>query len=219
MRFALLYSSDSSKNWRQKMVKSMGNLFRKDQSGFTITELVIAVGIGAVLAGIAIPALSSWAPKYRLKRAARDVFSNFQLAKMTAIKENKACTITFNQDLVEDGNTHNYDYVVFVDSDEDAEYDSGERIETKVDFSKAGPGKTNPYLGISFDTSEGGGDGLTFLPNNDGLPSIAFKPDGLPYKNTLSGLGLFGVGTVFLMNSEGDTKKVVLASAGRIRIE
>ena len=50
-------------------------------------ELMITIVILCVLLGLAIPAFSSWIPNYRLRGAARDIYSNFQFAKMTAVKD------------------------------------------------------------------------------------------------------------------------------------
>ncbi len=99
---------------------------RKD--GLTGIELLVAFVVLGILASIAIPGFSSWLPNYRLRAAARDVFSDFQLAKFTSIKRNPYCTVTFNQAI--GGKT--YDYVVYVDSDNDLEYDAGEDIITRV---------------------------------------------------------------------------------------
>jgi type IV fimbrial biogenesis protein FimT len=48
------------------------------------------------MVAIAIPGFSSWLPNYRLKSAARDVYSNLQLAKMGAIRNKADCSITYS---------------------------------------------------------------------------------------------------------------------------
>jgi type IV fimbrial biogenesis protein FimT len=173
------------------------------KDGFTLIELLMTFVILGIMVSIAIPGFSRWLPNYRLKSAARDVFSNFQLAKLTSIKRNSYCTITFNQAI----SGTNYDYVVYVDSDRDLEYDAGEDVITKLLWTD--------YKAVSFDITQGGGDGLTFTNNDDGLPSIAFTFTGLP-KNNSGGLG---AGSVFLTNPNGKATKVVVSSAGNIRIE
>jgi Tfp pilus assembly protein FimT len=50
----------------------------------------------AILASLAIPGFSRWLPNYRLKGAARDLYSNFQLAKAGAIRERAQWAVVFN---------------------------------------------------------------------------------------------------------------------------
>ena len=67
----------------------------KNDSGFSLIELIMVILIVGVLTGIAVPGFVAWIPKYRVKDAAQDLYSNIQLAKMEAIKRNTNCTITF----------------------------------------------------------------------------------------------------------------------------
>jgi prepilin-type N-terminal cleavage/methylation domain-containing protein len=64
--------------------------------GFTLIEMVVTISIFSILAAIAIPSFITWLPGYNLKSAARDVFSNMQMAKLDAIKRNASCTVTFD---------------------------------------------------------------------------------------------------------------------------
>jgi prepilin-type N-terminal cleavage/methylation domain-containing protein len=69
----------------------------KGSSGFTIIELLVAMVIFSILAGIAIPAFSVWIPRQRLKNAVRDVYSNMQLAKLEAIRNARDCKVTVDE--------------------------------------------------------------------------------------------------------------------------
>jgi len=173
------------------------------KDGFTLMELMVTMVVLAIVVTITIPVFARWLPDYRLRAAARDLYSNFQLAKMTAVRNNANCAITFNQAV---GGTV-YDYVVFVDSDNDVEYDVGEEIVTSVLWTA--------YKDVNFDATQGGGDGLNFGNNDDGLPCVAFRSNGLP-RNNAGGLGM---GTAFLINTKNMTRSVVLSSGGNIRIQ
>jgi prepilin-type N-terminal cleavage/methylation domain-containing protein len=180
------------------------SVFEERESGFTLAELMVVIGIVALLAGVVTPNLIGWLPNYRMRSAATDLYSNFQKAKLTAIKQHSLCTITFNQPV---GGT-TYDYVVFIDEDNDMEYDPpDDRAIARILLSS--------YNSVSFDTSQGGGDGLTFTSNDVGRPAIAFRTNGLPRNNG----GGFGSGTVHLVNTRNRTTSVVISAAGNIRID
>ncbi len=65
------------------------------RSGFTLIQLTIVIALLAILTAVGVPNFLSWLPKYRLKRAARDLYSNLHLAKMSAIKANKDCRVNY----------------------------------------------------------------------------------------------------------------------------
>ncbi|MDH4205435.1 MAG: prepilin-type cleavage/methylation domain-containing protein, partial [Desulfobacteraceae bacterium] len=65
------------------------------RSGFTLIQLTIVIALLAILTAVGVPNFLSWLPKYRLKSAARDLYSNLHLAKMSAIKANKDCMVKY----------------------------------------------------------------------------------------------------------------------------
>jgi type IV fimbrial biogenesis protein FimT len=70
----------------------------KKNSGFTLIELLVVIVVIGIFVAIGVPNFMSWLPKYRLKSAVRDLYSNMQLAKMTAVKSNQNCIVTYSTD-------------------------------------------------------------------------------------------------------------------------
>jgi type IV fimbrial biogenesis protein FimT len=74
--------------------KNPGN----DQKGFTIPEMLIVLILIAIVAGIGYGAFSRMSINANLRTAARDIASDFQLARQRAMAEGTPLTITFNDD-------------------------------------------------------------------------------------------------------------------------
>ena len=68
----------------------------KRVQGFTLIEVLVVICILTILLTIAIPGFIRWLPSYRLKGAARDLYSSLQLAKMGAVKERGEWAVVFN---------------------------------------------------------------------------------------------------------------------------
>jgi type IV fimbrial biogenesis protein FimT len=79
---------------REKGLPAFGGA--RGDRGFTLIELMITIIILSVLLGLAIPGFSRWLPNYRLRGAARDIYSNLQYAKMTAVKDRAGCGVLFD---------------------------------------------------------------------------------------------------------------------------
>jgi type IV fimbrial biogenesis protein FimT len=166
----------------------------RNNRGFSIMELMTVIGIMAILAGIAVPNYIRWRNNSQLSRATQALYSNFQSAKIQAIRSSKLCTITFD--------TVAGNYTVFVDDDQDLTLDAGEQVIRTVAWSE--------YPGVSLNTVLGGGDGLIFTnPTN----AIAFAPNGFCLNNT----GSLAGGTVFLRNNHRQTR-INITPAGSVSI-
>ena len=65
-------------------------------SGFTLTERMVAIAVLALLASLAMPNFLTWLSNYRLRSGAEEIQSTLQLTRMTAIKENTSATVLFD---------------------------------------------------------------------------------------------------------------------------
>ncbi len=68
----------------------------KNNSGFTLIEVIVVSVLIGIMTAIAIPNYINWLPNYRLKGAARDLYSNMQKARLIAVKENRNTAIEFD---------------------------------------------------------------------------------------------------------------------------
>lgn len=66
----------------------------KKQSGFTLIEMMTAIGILGILAAVAIPGYISWLPQIRLSGATHQIVGDLMNARMLAVKESKDVTIS-----------------------------------------------------------------------------------------------------------------------------
>lgn len=70
-----------------------------ENEGFTLIEILTVIAIIAVVAGIILPSVTSWLPKYRLRSGAEEIHSTLQLARLGAIKQNTTATVSFDTTL------------------------------------------------------------------------------------------------------------------------
>ena len=68
----------------------------RNKAGFSMIELMVVIGILAIVSAIAVPNLIAWYQHQGLRSAVVELQSNLQLAKMSAVKQNQDCSVTIN---------------------------------------------------------------------------------------------------------------------------
>jgi type IV fimbrial biogenesis protein FimT len=159
------------------------------QAGFTLVELMIVIVVIAILSAIAVPNIISWLPNYRAKAAARDMISNFQKAKMAAVKRNTDVVITFTTGAYSP-NGQVGSYQIFVDDDGDGNFTAG------VDHELA---QVNMPRNVSLYSA----NNTTFTGDTTGFNSRA-----LPLKK----------GSVKIRNNKSRYYKASLSFAGNVKL-
>jgi prepilin-type N-terminal cleavage/methylation domain-containing protein len=169
-------------------MKSMMKI-RQQSSGFTLIEVMVVIVIIAVLAAIAIPAFSGWLPDYRLRRAARDLYSNLQRAKIGAIKSNSEWRVYF------DNSVNPGRYFLCSGPGANAAWDTPPALggDDDVEMTLS----LSDYEGVDF----GNGDAPTNIDGDPFGPAIDYAPN--PLTNfTPRGTVNFN-GYVYISNSKG----------------
>ena len=170
----------------------------RTKSGLTIVELMIAMAIMMIAMAIAIPTYNRTIKSTAdLKGAARQIYSDIQLARLRAVSNNTPYGLDF--DSTAD------DYIVFQDADGSFQYEVGETIVKLVQFA-AGHG----FAEVGFDPNYGGGDGVTFSAGGV-VNAFSFSTRGLPSPS----------GSVYLRNqkSGAEGRMIVVNNMGGVRIQ
>jgi type IV fimbrial biogenesis protein FimT len=115
-------------------------------SGFTLVEMMIVIGIAAIVLAMAAPGFSALIQNLRVTAATNDFFSAINLARSEAIKRGARVNMTT---VAADGNWED-GWVVFVDRNDNLRPDAGDEI-----VQEYGPAGRGIAIQSNFDESAG----------------------------------------------------------------
>ncbi|UCG20580.1 MAG: prepilin-type N-terminal cleavage/methylation domain-containing protein [Deltaproteobacteria bacterium] len=101
------WNNGSETGWRQHLdIKELVMVWRKnftvthlfDHQGFSLIEVAVVLGIIVALAVLSAPVMSGYSPSYNSKKAAREIVSQMQLARIHAIKNRVNTVVVFYPD-------------------------------------------------------------------------------------------------------------------------
>lgn len=127
----------------------------KRDAGFTIFELLVVIGIFAVLSAIAVPNFLSWRTDAKFRGAVNNLKSDLNLGRLSAARESSLVNVEFRQS----------QYVIYLDFDQSDNFNAGDtNIRTR-----------NLPSGVQINIA-----GTTFPVGGSGDPRTRFNTRGLP---------------------------------------
>lgn len=138
-------------------------------SGFTTTELMVTLGIFAILAAVAVPNFMGWRGGANLRGAAKNLKSDLNLARLSAARESGLVNVEFFSDR----------YFIYLDVDRSDNLNGGD---------KSIRSRTLPP-GVQIDIAN-----TTFPVNGAGDPRTSFNSRGLPEPGRTGDVSLIGKG-------------------------
>lgn len=157
--------------------------------GFTLLELMTALGILSLLISIGMPELNNMIYEQRLRKTAQDLFVSAMLARSEAIKRNQHVLVMTNADSWSNG------WKVFVDHNSDGTRNQNE-----------------PVIATT-----GKPDKISVRGNTPVARYIRFTPSGRP--KLIGGGFQAGTITLCTDSGKAVSRRLIMNASGRIRIE
>ncbi len=163
---------------------------------FTLAELVIALGLAALLAAAAVPTFHDWLGAYQLANYAKHFAESMTRARTEAVRRSHRVSLCKSPDQRQCADAGGWDggFVMYVDINRDGHIDAGE-----------------PVLGIEGRAPPG----ITITANRPLDDYVSYTSVG--HARMLN--GALQMGTFTVCRSGQRAVHVVLANSGRVRTE
>lgn len=176
-------------------------IFRRSVTGFTLVELIITLAIAAIITTMAIPSFQQTIRNNRMVTQTNEFIAALNLARSEAARRGQRITVckstnsTAASPACNTSNSTGWDsgWIVFVDTDRDADLDTGETI-------------------IRVHGALEGGNKLT--GNTNLAHYISYAPNGMTQLIS----GAIQMGTLTLCHPP-KARQIIINSTGRIRSE
>ena len=214
---------------------------RRALAGFTLIEMMVAIGIAALIMALAIPGIAEWAETQRARGAARSLADLLILARSEAMRTGRNHVVFFGNPGQTDPSGNDVEFggswVPALAIDDGAPAASncaiggGEAVEAVGAVDGMGWGVSAATAPVPTDAGTapfnpgGGWDGATFA-DPDGVKAnwVLFRPDGVPVTFTgapgsCGTIGTYGTagGAFYVTNQQRDFS-VVLSPLGAVRL-
>ena len=169
--------------------------------GFSTLELVVAVGVLAVMAAVSVPMLRNYTPSYNSRQAAGHIVSQMQLARIRAIKNRLTTVLVFYpEDFAPGGQAGSF--MVFEDNNNNWIQDPGESVILPQTFM---PSQVSLISAAFASNGAGGATDTT---------SCGFDSQGLAARNGAA----YVIGNLQLKNSKNETRTISFNASGRVKV-
>ena len=187
-------STRASRNSGQR--PGEGSNLRQAVRAFTIVELLVALGLAAVLAAVAVPTFHDWLGAYQVANYARHLAESMTRARTEAIRRSHRVSLCKSPDLRQCADQGSWEsgFVLYVDVNHDGRIDAGETV-----------------LGIEGRAPSG----ITIAANRPLDDYVSYTSVG--HARMLN--GALQMGTLTVCKSGQRAVHVVLANSGRVRTE
>ena len=166
------------------------SIMRKYQTGVSVVEIIIALGIVGIMTSVSLPALNDYMAAYQADTDAENLLNSLLLARSEAVKRNDMITLCKidpdSPSVCNNSQGWQSGWIGFVDNDSDGVRDLDETI---------------------FDTFTGMGSGTTVV-SDDFTNTISYLPSG----------SISGNGQLIVCVSGSVANAIIINATGRPRI-